>query len=262
MGDCERRSAFFWVFRTPMPLAAAGRALWLVEQWAARSGNSRWRRVTELRAGAAKSVFHFDVQGAVAKSSHVRPPLASLSPPAGSAEGAFLAVRRLGPAAGTLRRRLGSSGLSHHPSRPVAQGVTGYGCDRRRDGARLALDGGNPRGSRRDPRAAACCQLGLPFRNPWSALREENYGSTAMDTLPAVTKASCCHERAIARIVIAAAGMGRRPKSQGGRWNAGDAELATIFAAQLIVLMPEVILAVSTTNLTLIRQVTSTVPVV
>jgi hypothetical protein len=37
---------------------------------AARSGNSRWRRVTELRAGAAKSVFHFDVQGAVAKSTH------------------------------------------------------------------------------------------------------------------------------------------------------------------------------------------------
>jgi hypothetical protein len=37
---------------------------------AARSGNSRWRRLTELRAGAAKSVFHFDVQGSVAKSTH------------------------------------------------------------------------------------------------------------------------------------------------------------------------------------------------
>jgi hypothetical protein len=37
---------------------------------AARSGNSRWRRVTELRARTAKSVFHFDVQGAVAKSTH------------------------------------------------------------------------------------------------------------------------------------------------------------------------------------------------
>jgi NTP pyrophosphatase (non-canonical NTP hydrolase) len=35
-----------------------------------RSGNSRWRRLTELRAGAAKSVFHFDVQGSVAKSTH------------------------------------------------------------------------------------------------------------------------------------------------------------------------------------------------
>lgn len=37
---------------------------------AARSGNARWRRMTELRAGAAKSVFHFDVQGSVAKSTH------------------------------------------------------------------------------------------------------------------------------------------------------------------------------------------------
>jgi hypothetical protein len=37
---------------------------------AARSGNSRWRRMTEVRAGAAKSVFHFDVQGSVAKSTH------------------------------------------------------------------------------------------------------------------------------------------------------------------------------------------------
>jgi hypothetical protein len=37
---------------------------------AARSGNSRWRRLTDIRAGAAKSVFHFDVQGSVAKSTH------------------------------------------------------------------------------------------------------------------------------------------------------------------------------------------------
>jgi len=37
---------------------------------AARSGNPRWRRLTELRAGAAKSVFQFDVQGSVAKSTH------------------------------------------------------------------------------------------------------------------------------------------------------------------------------------------------
>jgi len=36
---------------------------------AARSGNPRWRRLTEVRAGA-KSVFHFDVQGSVAKSTH------------------------------------------------------------------------------------------------------------------------------------------------------------------------------------------------
>lgn len=37
---------------------------------AKRSGNPRWRRLTEERAGAAKSVFHFDVQGSVAKSTH------------------------------------------------------------------------------------------------------------------------------------------------------------------------------------------------
>jgi len=36
----------------------------------ARSGDRRWRRLTEERAGAAKSVFHFDVQGSVAKSTH------------------------------------------------------------------------------------------------------------------------------------------------------------------------------------------------
>jgi hypothetical protein len=37
---------------------------------AARMGNTRWRRLTEERAGGAKSVFHFDVQGSVAKSAH------------------------------------------------------------------------------------------------------------------------------------------------------------------------------------------------
>lgn len=37
---------------------------------AARSGVRTWRRVTEVTAGAAKSVFHFDVQGQVAKSTH------------------------------------------------------------------------------------------------------------------------------------------------------------------------------------------------
>ena len=36
---------------------------------AARSGNSRWRRLCEERC-RAKSVFHFDVQGSVAKSTH------------------------------------------------------------------------------------------------------------------------------------------------------------------------------------------------
>ena len=33
-------------------------------------GCSRWRRLTEERSGSAKSVFHFDVPGSVAKSTH------------------------------------------------------------------------------------------------------------------------------------------------------------------------------------------------
>ncbi len=37
---------------------------------AARWGDSRWRRLTEERARGAKSVFHFDVPGSVAKSTH------------------------------------------------------------------------------------------------------------------------------------------------------------------------------------------------
>ena len=37
---------------------------------AARGGSARWRRLAEVRAGSAKSVFHFDVQGSVAKSTH------------------------------------------------------------------------------------------------------------------------------------------------------------------------------------------------
>ena len=36
---------------------------------AVRSGDPRWRRITEMRV-RAKSVFHFDVQGSVAKSTH------------------------------------------------------------------------------------------------------------------------------------------------------------------------------------------------
>ena len=37
---------------------------------AARTGDTTWRRITEKRAGGAKSVFHFDVPGSVAKSTH------------------------------------------------------------------------------------------------------------------------------------------------------------------------------------------------
>jgi putative ABC transport system substrate-binding protein len=46
------------------------------------------------------------------------------------------------------------------------------------------------------------------------------------------------------------------------RWSAGDAQLARLYAAQLIGLMPEVIVASSTTNLMAIQQATDTVPVV
>lgn len=40
-----------------------------------RGGDARWRRHCERRAGGAKSVFHFDVPGSVAKSTHAGLPL-------------------------------------------------------------------------------------------------------------------------------------------------------------------------------------------
>ena len=46
------------------------------------------------------------------------------------------------------------------------------------------------------------------------------------------------------------------------RWNAGSADLARTYAAQLIGLMPDVILVGSTTNLIAIQQATNTVPIV
>jgi hypothetical protein len=46
----------------------------VVGNGAARMGNARWRRLTEERSGSAKSVFHFDVQGSVAKSTHAGSP--------------------------------------------------------------------------------------------------------------------------------------------------------------------------------------------
>lgn len=42
----------------------------LVGNGSARQGNTRWRRLTDQRSGGAKSVFHFDVPGSVAKSTH------------------------------------------------------------------------------------------------------------------------------------------------------------------------------------------------
>ena len=46
------------------------------------------------------------------------------------------------------------------------------------------------------------------------------------------------------------------------RWSGGDSQLARIYAAQLIGLSPDVILAATTLNLEVLRQATSTVPVV
>jgi putative tryptophan/tyrosine transport system substrate-binding protein len=46
------------------------------------------------------------------------------------------------------------------------------------------------------------------------------------------------------------------------RWNAGNVGLSQTYAAELMGLMPDVILVASTTNLTAIRQDTNTVPVV
>ena len=46
------------------------------------------------------------------------------------------------------------------------------------------------------------------------------------------------------------------------RWSGGDSQLARIYAAQLIGLSPDVILATTTLNLEVLRQATSTVPVV
>jgi hypothetical protein len=42
----------------------------LLGNGAARTGSARWRRLADIRARTAKSVFHFDVQGSVAKSTH------------------------------------------------------------------------------------------------------------------------------------------------------------------------------------------------
>jgi putative tryptophan/tyrosine transport system substrate-binding protein len=45
-------------------------------------------------------------------------------------------------------------------------------------------------------------------------------------------------------------------------WNAGDATLSQTYAAQLVGLMPDVIVAGSTVNLMAIRQATNTIPIV
>jgi hypothetical protein len=46
------------------------------------------------------------------------------------------------------------------------------------------------------------------------------------------------------------------------RWNAGDAALSRTYAAQLIGLMPDVIVTSSTVNLATVQQATNTIPIV
>src|SRR5215471_19719096 len=46
------------------------------------------------------------------------------------------------------------------------------------------------------------------------------------------------------------------------RWNAGDAALSRTYAAQLIGLMPDVIVTGSTVNLMAVQQATNTIPIV
>jgi putative tryptophan/tyrosine transport system substrate-binding protein len=46
------------------------------------------------------------------------------------------------------------------------------------------------------------------------------------------------------------------------RWNAADASLSRLYAAQLIGLQPDVILSASTTNLANLRDATNTIPIV
>jgi hypothetical protein len=71
----HRWPAFLRDFQNHWPTERAGIRVDFVRdgsagRGAARRGSARWRRLTELRAGAAKSVFHFDVPGSVAKSTH------------------------------------------------------------------------------------------------------------------------------------------------------------------------------------------------
>ena len=86
---------------------------------AARMGNARWRRLTEERAGGAKSVFHFDVQGSVAKSTHAGIPWLRFIRQRLGAARAFLAVRRLGHSGRALGHRRGLSGAVDAAASPT-----------------------------------------------------------------------------------------------------------------------------------------------
>jgi len=72
--------------------------------------------VGEERAGSAKSVFHFDVLGSVAKSTHVGIPWLRYI----RERWPFLAVRRVGHPGGALGRRRGLSGALEPQLRPRA----------------------------------------------------------------------------------------------------------------------------------------------
>ena len=72
---------------------------------AARSGDRGWRRITEKRAGGPKSVFHFHVQGSVAKSTHAGIPWLRFISPTPRQERPLLAFRRLGGSGRPLRHR-------------------------------------------------------------------------------------------------------------------------------------------------------------
>ena len=76
---------------------------------AARTGNTRWRRLTDERARGAKSVFHFDVQGSVAKSTHAGIPWLRFIRYQLCRPRAFLAIRRMGRACGAFRHCRGLS---------------------------------------------------------------------------------------------------------------------------------------------------------
>ena len=56
-------------FHAHWPTDTVGTTVESLRAGASRTGDARWRRLTEQRTGA-KSVFHFDVPGSVAKSTH------------------------------------------------------------------------------------------------------------------------------------------------------------------------------------------------
>jgi hypothetical protein len=72
--DGESRTAFLEDFQQHWPIDDDVHVDFIREgvcgNAGTRAGKATWRRVTEVRARGAKSVFHFDVQGSVAKSTH------------------------------------------------------------------------------------------------------------------------------------------------------------------------------------------------